>query len=143
MRSESKRKLVLDFLQDLRDKDELSVPIHRLNLNEWYSLFLEKTKGISNDSIFNDKQYFGLQMNNIACTGLFESVKRQVVTEPEYTVYFEVSTVVDSDDDDGDSFITESSNEPANDTDNNGSEKHYYDLIMYYSNLLHYYFSSY
>ena len=32
----NKKKCVLDFLQDLRDNGELYVPIHRLNLDEWF-----------------------------------------------------------------------------------------------------------
>ena len=88
----NKKKLVLDFLQDLRDNGELSIPLHRMNLNEWYNLFEAKTRHISNDAIFSDKRFFSLQMNNIAEMNLFQTIERKEERYPIYEVFFDVYT---------------------------------------------------
>ena len=91
-RIRNKKKLVVDFLQDLRDNDELGIPVHRMNINEWYSLFESKTANISNEGIFKDKRYFAMQMNNIAQMRIFDSIFKIEERVPVYEVYYEVHT---------------------------------------------------
>ena len=134
-RIRNKKKFVINFLQDLRDNGELSVPIHRLNLDEWFNLFESKTSHISNDvRIFSDKRFFSLQMNNIAEMNLFETLTKKEQKYPIYEVYFEVFTeepqthqyFEDFDDD----TSSQSSDDNHDDGDDDGKCMKYLQLVL-------------
>ena len=121
-----KQKFVLQFLQSLRDNGELDVPIHSMNVKEWYALFQSKTNNISNVSLFTDARLFTLQMNNICYSNLFSNMNRVVKRNPEYNVYFEIHSSLQDDEQHENDILSISSS-----IDNEGKRYLLY-IVIYY-----------
>ena len=131
-RIRNKKKLVIDFLQDLRDNGELDIPVHRMNINEWFSLFEQKTSQVSNQAIFHDQRYFAMQFNNIAEMSLFDSVTKKVERDPVYEVYYEVYTCDTQEDTILDFSSVSSVNETDDDDDSSSKGDGKIVIVWYY-----------
>ena len=86
----NKRKIVYQWLQFLKDEEELVYPIHRMQSNLWFKLFEQHHQNYDTQ-IFKDQKYFCLHMNNIIDAGSLPYLTREVHTSP-YRVFYILDT---------------------------------------------------
>ena len=95
-RERNKRKLVIDWLQSLSDDGLLNVPIHQMSIEEWHQWFndtVPNTDMMYGTTVFSDKRFFTLQMNNIHLHSQFPGFSRTLKkTRDEYILTFTVTT---------------------------------------------------
>ena len=90
MSTRNKRKLVYEWLKFLKDEEELTFPIHKMNSKQWFKLFEKHHTGYDG-VIFSDVKYFSMQMNSIIDGQMLPYLSKEVTMNP-YCCYYIIDT---------------------------------------------------